>query len=134
MNSFSFCLSGKLNLSYNSEWLSCWVENSCTKVFFLLVLWICHPLLLARNVSVEKISLYPYVILVYKLFFSCCFYDFHLCLTFTILVIYCAWCLFGVILFKSVLGFLDLDDCFLPQTKEVFIIPSNMSGNISCIK
>lgn len=34
MNSFSFCLSGKLNLSYNSEWLSCWVENSCMKVFF----------------------------------------------------------------------------------------------------
>ena len=54
MNSFSFCLYGKLFISFHSEGQLCWVEYSWLAVFSFSTLTVsCHSLL-ACKVSAEK--------------------------------------------------------------------------------
>lgn len=94
INSFSFHLSKKTHIiSFNSEWKSCWVENSWLKVFFfLLALWICYTTFfrpaefLLKN---QQIPLWAFLVYNKFFFFLADFEIISLSLIFEILNIIC---------------------------------------------
>ena len=64
-NSLSFCLFGKVYLSFVSERQLCWVKYSWLADFLVLILWIYHPTLswpasfLLRNLLVMAFCRFP---------------------------------------------------------------------------
>lgn len=126
INSFSFHLSKKTHIiSFNSEWKSCWVENSWLKVFFfLLALWICYTTFfwpaefLLKN---QQIPLWAFLVYNKFFFFSWWFWDnlfiFNIWnFKYNLFCYRFAW----IYLIWNSTSFLDLNVCFLPWIREVF--------------
>ena len=104
-----------------SEWDPCWLELSWLRFFsFIILSMSCHSLL-AWRVSIERsavilMGIYLYVIYCFSLAaFNIC----SLCWIFVSLInLYLGFFCFWVILLRP-LGFLDLDNYFLPLFMEV---------------
>ena len=122
LNSLSFGLSVKLLLSPSSlnEILVGYSNLGCIFFSFITLSMSCHSIL---KISYLQISYYPYgnplcVICCFSLAaFNIC----SLCLIFVNLINMCLMVFhLGFILFWDSLGFLELDDYFLPHFREVF--------------